>query len=278
MPRGKPLQPQKSARHLFGWKLRNARLSEEWTLDDLSRRVGVSRSHLSRIETADYMIPLELPPRLDELFGFAGTFQELYAIARLELHPDQYKRRMELEGKAVAIREYSPQVVPGLLQTEDYARALFLLGDPHAAKEDISKLVQGRMLRQRALEVSRTRLSVILDEAVLRRSYGGPAIMRAQFSRLLRTPSSPRFVLQVLPFSHGGHALAGGSLSVLTLPRGEVLAYEEAINKGTLVEDRDEVEYRSRHYDLLAASALSPQDSVDMIRSAMEDLPYEPHP
>ncbi|MFF8569345.1 Scr1 family TA system antitoxin-like transcriptional regulator [Streptomyces albidoflavus] len=263
---------------MFGWKLRNARLSEEWTLDDLSRRVGVSRSHLSRIETADYMIPLELPPRLDELFGLQGTFQELYAVARLELHPDQHKRRMELEGKAVAIREYSPQVVPGLLQTEDYARALFLMGDPDAAKERINALIRARMLRQRELEASRKRLSVILDEAVLRRSYGGPAVMRAQLSRLIRTPSTPRFVLQVLPFSHGGHALAGGSLAVWTLPTGVIVAYEEAILKGVLVEDRDEAEYRSRHYDLLAASALSPRDSADMIRSAMEDLPHEHHP
>ncbi len=277
MPRGKPLQPQNSARHLFGWKLRNARLSEEWTLDDLSRRVGVSRSHLSRIETADYMIPLELPPRLDELFGMGQTFQELYAVARLELHPDQYKRRMELEGLAVAIRSYSPQIVPGLLQTEDYARALFRTVDPDATKEDVSRLLRGRMLRQRELEASRKRLSVILDEAVLRRTYGGPLVMRAQFARLLRTPPSPRFVLQVLPFSHGGHALAGGSLSLLTLPRGEIVAYEEAMIKGTLVEDRDEAEYRSRHYDLLAASALPPRDSADMIRSAMEDLPHEHH-
>ncbi|MEU0124084.1 helix-turn-helix transcriptional regulator [Streptomyces albidoflavus] len=278
MPRGKPLQPQNSARHLFGWKLRNARLSEEWTLDDLSRRVGVSRSHLSRIETADYMIPLELPPRLDELFGLQGTFQELYAVARLELHPDQYKRRMELEGKAAAIREYAGQVVPGLLQTEDYARALFLIGDPHAAKEDINKLIRARMLRQRELEASGKRLSVILDEAVLRRSYGGPAVMRAQLARLLRTPVSPRYILQVLPFSHGGHALAGGNLAIWTLPRGEMVAYEEAMIKGTLVDEKDEVEYRSRHYDLLAASALSPRDSADLIRSAMEDLPHEHRP
>lgn len=277
MPRGKPLQPQNSARHLFGWKLRNARLSEEWTLDDLSRRVGVSRSHLSRIETASYMIPPELPPRLDELFGTGQTFEELYAVARLELHPDQYKRRMELEGKAVAIRSYSPQIVPGLLQTEDYARALFRTVDPDATKEDINRLVRGRLLRQRELEISRKRLSVILDEAVLRRTYGGPLVMRPQLARLLRTPPSPRFVLQVLPFSHGGHALAGGTLTLLTLPKGEIVAYEEAMIKGTLVEDKDEAEYRSRHYDLLAASALSPRDSADMIRSAMEDLPRE-HP
>ncbi|MFF9827868.1 Scr1 family TA system antitoxin-like transcriptional regulator, partial [Streptomyces albidoflavus] len=98
-----------------------------------------------------------------------------------------------------------------------------------------------------------------------------------QLARLLRTPVSPRYILQVLPFSHGGHALAGGALALWTLPRGEMVAYEEAMIKGTLVDEKDEVEYRSRHYDLLAASALPPRDSADMIRSAMEDLPHEHH-
>ncbi|WP_256968705.1 DUF5753 domain-containing protein [Streptomyces sp. CS227] len=77
--------------------------------------------------------------------------------------------------------------------------------------------------------------------------------------------------------SHGGHALAGGALALWALPRGEMVAYEEAMIKGTLVDEKDEVEYRSRHYDPLAASALSPRDSADMIRSAMEDLPHEHH-
>ncbi|MFF8367821.1 Scr1 family TA system antitoxin-like transcriptional regulator [Streptomyces lydicus] len=278
MARSKELTPDRSARHLFGAKLREYRESRGWSLEALSDRVKLSKSHLSRIEIADYMPPPELAPVLDELFETEGTFVELFALARKEIHPDQFKRRMELEERATVIREYTPQLVPGLLQTGGYARAQFVMHNPKAAPEKIEELLTARMGRQALLLAEPSPdYSVILDEAVLRRAYGGPAVMRDQLSRLVDYALTPTSYIQVLPFNHGGHALVGGSLSLWTLENGQQVAYEESITTGTLLEDKTIVSGRVRAYDLLSASALSPAESADFIRSVMEALPDEHH-
>lgn len=277
--RSAELTPERSARHLFGAKLRTNRESRGWSLEALSSHVTVSRAHLARIEKAEHMPPPELPARLDDLFRAGGIFTELYALCRKEAHPDKYRRRMDLESQAVLIREYTPQVVPGLLQTEDYARAQFKMHNPKASEEDVEELWTLRQSRQGLLLGDpRPDYAVILDEAVLRRAYGGPRTMREQLSALVDLALTPTSFVQVLPFSHGGHALSGGSLSLWTLPTGQHVAYEESISSGTLFEDRDEVLGRMRAYDLLTASALSPSESAELIRSVMEELSDEHYP
>lgn len=279
MPAQRELTPDRSARHLFGAKLRGLREDSSMSLNDLSSKVQLSKSHLSRVEIAEYMPPPELPALLDELFETGGIFAELYGLARREIHPDQFKRRMELEARAVILREYSPQVVPGLLQTEDYARAQFEVHNPRATPDRIEELVTARMGRQALLlgEPSPD-YAVVLDEAVLRRSYGPPSVMRSQLAKLVELALTPTGFLQVLPFSHGGHALVGGSLALWTLDSGARVAYEESITTGTLLEEMEDVRSRQRAYDLLSASALPPQESAEFIKSAMEALPHEHHP
>lgn len=275
MPAAQELTPERSARDLFGAKLRQHRTERGMTLDDLSRAVTISKSHLSRVETAQYMPPPELPVQLGELFH-TNIFQELYALCRREVHPDQFRRRMDLESRAVIIKEYSPQIVPGLLQTEDYARAQFQVHMPKAPDDEIERLVTARLGRQAHLLGSPTPdYAVILDEAVLRRSYGGPGVMREQLSTLLQLALTPTSFVQVLPFSHGGHALAGGSLSLWTLDSGQHVAYEESITTGTLLEEKTDVISLLRAYDLLSASALSPAESAGLIRTTLEALPDE---
>lgn len=128
--RPRELTPDLSARHLFGAKMRAHRERSGISLEGLSAVVKISRSHLSRIEMAEVMPPPSLPPMLDAAFGTDGIFAELYRLASKEIHPDQFRRRMELEARSRLIEEYSGQIVPGLVQTEDYARALFEVGTP----------------------------------------------------------------------------------------------------------------------------------------------------
>lgn len=270
------LTPDKSARHLFGAKLREYRSRKAMSLEGLSKVVNLSKAQLSRVERAEAMIPPELPAQLDAAFGTEALFMDLYSLARKEIHPDQFRRRMELESQAVLIKEYSPQIVPGLLQTPDYARAQFRVHLPKAPQGEIEQLVTARLSRRdHLLGDPRPDYAVILDEAVLRRWYGTPAVMREQLSALLQLALTPTSFVQVVPFAHGGHALAGGSLSLWTLGDGTNIAYEESITTGTLVEETREVQARLWAYDLLSASALSPADSADFIRSAMEALPDE---
>ncbi|GAA1923943.1 helix-turn-helix transcriptional regulator [Streptomyces sodiiphilus] len=244
------------------------------SLERLSEVVNISRSHLSRIETAEAMPPPDLPPRLDVAFRTDGIFMELYQLAAREIHPDQFRRRMELEARACLIEEYAGQIVPGLVQAEGYARQQFVVSNPKATSEEIEQLMAARMSRQALLHATPPPdLSLILDEAALRRFFGGPAVMRAQVTKLEALTLTSNSVVQVLPVEHGGHALMGGTLTLMTLKDGAQVAYEEAITTGMLFEDVEAVRERQRAYDLLRACALSPRDSAAFIRTVLEGLP-----
>jgi hypothetical protein len=114
-------------------------------------------------------------------------------------------------------------------------------------------------------------LRVVLDEAVLRRPVGGPAVMRAQLKRLLDAASERHITVQVLPFDQGEHDVMGGSLTILTLPDGSDVAYTEGAHYGQLIEETDEVRKFALAYHQLTAAALPPLMSLEMIRSVMEE-------
>lgn len=244
------------------------------SLEKLAGELKSSKSVLARIEAAEAVIPPDLPAQLDRVFDADDLFAVLYELAKTEIHPDRYRRRMALEARALVIDEYAGHTVPGLVQTEDYARALLRIGNPKATLDEIEEMVAARMSRQDLLRADPAPdLSMILDEAVLRRPIGGAAVMRAQFAALLALVDTSTSVVQVLPYQHGEHALLGGSMTLLTLDDGSAIAYEESIRTGTLIEDPEGVVPRRRAYDLLRAYALSPQTTAALIRDVMEALP-----
>ncbi len=243
------------------------------SLERLGGIVGFSKSVLSRVETADAMIPPDLPANLDATFSSGGIFEKLYALAKSEVHPDRYRRRMELERRARVYEELAGHVVPGLAQIEEYARELFRLNNPNATPEEIEDKVLVRMGRKGSLSGEPpVFFGCVLDEAVLRRPIGGPTVMRAQLAALLELVDAPNSMVQVLPFAHGGHGLLGGTLNLLTLDDGTEVAYEESIATGTLLEDNESVTTRRRAYDRLKAYALSPRETAALILEAMEAL------
>ncbi|MFX4291108.1 helix-turn-helix domain-containing protein [Streptomyces bohaiensis] len=271
--RAKDLNPDLSARHLFGAELRILREQRGYTLESLASSLKRSKSAISRYETAESMIPPDLPGALDVLLEANGLFTKLYTLARKEIHPDQFRRRMELEDRATDCMEYGGQIVPGLVQTPQYAEALFRSVNPQADDNKIADLVTARMTRQqRWAPIGTGRLSIVLDEAVLRRQVGSQHAMREQLSMLCELSLTPTSMIQVLPFSHGVHALMGGTLTLLVLDDATRVAYEESIWTGTLVEDSDGVLARQWHYDLLRASALTPEQSRGLMREAMRSF------
>ncbi|MCQ8768816.1 helix-turn-helix domain-containing protein [Streptomyces telluris] len=274
--RARKLTPDRSARHRFGADLRRHREAAGMTLEKLAEAVCYSRSHLARIETAEHVPPPDLPTRLDKAFGTGERFARLYVIARheREIHPEKYRRRMDLETRARVIDEYAGQLVPGLVQTEAYARALFRVSNPRATPAEIERLVSARMNRQALLQATAPPyMSMILDEAVIRRPVGGPAVMRAQLNRLIELVDTGTTVVQVLPFTHGEHALMGGVTTLMKLDDGSSIAYEESAGAGTILEDPPAVQARGRAYALLTAYALSPKQTAALMKEAMEGLP-----
>ncbi|MFI0784538.1 Scr1 family TA system antitoxin-like transcriptional regulator [Streptomyces lydicus] len=257
---------------LFATRLRRLRLNAGLTQAQLGQRTHTHPTRINQIERTTGAKPtLELARALDEAVGAEELLIELWPYVYRETFPDWAREFMERSERATTIREYASAVVPGLLQTEDYARALLSLGRTLASAEQLEERVAARLGRQvRLAEPSGPELWVVVDEAVLLRPLGDPPVMQAQLNRLLEAGNHPRVTLQVLPFSSGGHEIIGRSLTLLNQPDGTESAYVEVADFGQLFDDSGEVESFSVTYDRLRALALPPNMSLDMIRSAME--------
>ncbi|UGY92586.1 helix-turn-helix domain-containing protein [Streptomyces gobiensis] len=267
------LTPSYSSLHLFGYTMRRHRRNEEWSLAKLSDLVSYDRTHLYRIEIGERRPPQDLAASLDIVFDTDKQFTLLWELVNKETFPNRYRRYMDYESRATVLQTYMAQSVDGLLQTEEYARAQLRAGNPHASEDELEEKVQARMGRKRLLTADPpSHLWGILDEAVIRRPVGGEAVMRRQLGHLAEFADSPTVKLQVLPFSHGEHALMGGSLTILRLKdHYSWVAYKEGNDFGQLFENQDEVTQFQLSYDLLRAYALPPKESAAFLRAAMED-------
>ncbi len=228
---------------LFGARVRRLRTAAGLTQAQLGARTHVVSTRITQIERASGAKPtLELARALDMALGADNLLVELWPYVYREAFPDWSRKFMEYSERAVAVREYAAHVVPGLLQTEDYARSVLRVGRTLGSKEQLEERVALRMGRQERLcAPGRPELWVVLDEAVLSRPVGGQAVMREQLARLLGTAAEHHVTVQVLPFDQGEHDAMGGSLTVLTMPDGSETAYTEGAHYGQLIEDPDEV-------------------------------------
>ncbi|MGW0985473.1 helix-turn-helix domain-containing protein [Streptomyces sp. NPDC002486] len=257
---------------LFGARVRRLRTTAGLTQAELGDLAHVVSTRITQIERASGAKPtLELARALDAALGADDLLVELWPYVCREAFPDWSRKFMEYSERAVAIRQYAAHVVPGLLQTEDYARAVLSLDALLDSEEQLEERVTARMGRQERLSSpDQPELWVILDEAVLRRPIGGNAVMVEQLARLLDAAAERHITVQVLPFDQGGHEAMGGSLTILTLPDGAEVAYTEGADYGQLIEEPAHVSRYKVIYDRLRAAALPPIMSLDMIRSAME--------
>ncbi|MGX5213832.1 helix-turn-helix domain-containing protein [Streptomyces violaceus] len=257
---------------LFGARVRRLRTAVGLTQAELGDRTHVVSTRITQIERASGAKPtLELARALDAALGAEDLLVELWPYVYREAFPDWSRKFMEYAERAMAVRQYAAHVVPGLLQTEDYARAVLSLDALLDSEEQLEERVAARMGRQdRLSSPERPELWVVLDEAVLRRPVGGQAVMRKQLARLLDAAVERHITVQVLPFDQGGHEAMGGSLTILTLPDGSEMAYTEGADYGQLIEEPVNVGRYRVIYDRLRAAALPPVTSLDMIRSTME--------
>ncbi len=268
----KDLDPTSTMAGLYGTRLKRLRLQAGWTQEYTGSQVHVVASRISQLEGATGSKPTpHLTRALDEVLGGDGLLVDLLPYVLREAFPDWSRRFLELAERATVIREYSAHLVPGILQTEDYARAVLGLSRTLKSPEQLEERVMARLARQERLNAHETpELWVILDEAILHRPIGGAAVMREQLAHLLRVAASPNVTVQVLPFSSGEHGSLGGSLHVLTMPDGSQVAYTEGSDRGQLMEETEEVTSYARLYDRIGVLALPPAMSIALIRSVME--------
>ncbi|WP_107064627.1 Scr1 family TA system antitoxin-like transcriptional regulator [Streptomyces erythrochromogenes] len=281
MPAPKELDPSASLAALYGAKLRKLRIRAGLTQRQLGDKIPIAHSRIAQFELGNEVPPEDVNGKLDVLLDADGDLVDLWGHIKRTPYPDWARAFVALEAKAVKMLKYMAHAVPGLLQTESYARALLRISRPRDTDGQIEALVSARLDRQSILGASAPPLLwCILDEAVIRRPVGGPAVMREQLAQVFLLAETPHVVVQVLPFKAGAHPVMGGSLTLLSFERGQDVAYTEGSHSGELVETAEEVAEYALAYDLLQAQSLPPDESLTVIRSVMKEYskcePTEP--
>ncbi|MEV1020430.1 helix-turn-helix transcriptional regulator [Streptomyces sp. NPDC050264] len=273
----KDLDPS-SRRIMIGEELRHARERAGLTQQALGEPLFVSGSYVGQMEAGTRRILPDMARRLDEILDTGGFFVRHCIRANTSKHPEQFAEAAEAETLATSIMEYGAMLIPGLLQTPDYARAVFLDYQPTAPDEAIDKLLTARVERARLLDNPTTPLLwVVLDEAALRRPVGGPTVMAANLRHIADLMRRRRAVVQVLPFAAGGHASLHGSLKLMYFDDAPPLTLIEAPTTGRLLDDPATLTRHQLSYDLLRANALTPKQSLALIASVAEDYAHEDH-
>ncbi|MER5533338.1 helix-turn-helix domain-containing protein [Streptomyces mirabilis] len=279
MPGPKDLDPSASPRALLGAELRHARENAGLSQDELGQPLFVSGSFIGQLEAGTRRMHLEYARQIDEILGANGFFERNCKALAKSRYPDHFAEAAEAEAIATAIREYAALLIPGLLQTEGYARAVFRAYQPTAAEDVIDELVAARLERARLLADPTTPLLwAVLDEAVLRRKVGGVQVMAGALRHVAKLARRHRIIVQVLPFDAEAHASMTGALTLLDFEEAPPLAFIEGPSMGRLEDDPATVTRHQLTYDLLRASALAPQESLALIESVAEDYAHEDQP
>ena len=272
-------------RRQLGMELRRLRERAGVTIDHVAARLECSASKISRIETGQTGVT---PRDVRDILAVYGVEQEvvdtLVEIARQAREKGWWQHYGDvltsayvgLEAAADRIKAYEAQVIPGLLQTADYASAMLRTARPGIAEGDIDRRVRVRRSRQSLLTQDEPiDFSVVLDEAVLRRPVGGIGVMRRQFDHLMEMAARPNVTLRVLPFSAGAHAGMDGTFAMLLYegPTCQNIVYAANAAGGVLLEKDDEVQRFAIIFDQLQACSLAPDDSIAMIASLADKEP-----
>ena len=264
-------------RRELGALLRALRIQKGFTVEQAAGRLLFSMSKLSRMETGHGVAAPRDIRDLCDLYGVTDEAERdhLMALARegkqtgwwQSYDLDYFATYVGLEAEAVAIKYYQSAIVPGLMQTPGYARAMHEANIPEFTPERMEQLIEVRLTRQRLLvQNPPVRLEVVLDEAVLHRLVGGPAVMGAQLDRLIELSGQPNVTVQVIPYSVGAHPAMDSTFNILEFTSSvSSVVYVEGLVGWIYVERRQDVERYQQVFEHLRIVALTPQESIELI-------------
>ena len=262
-----------AAWEFFGTELRRRREDMGLSQAQLGALVFVSGTYIGQFEQAIRKPQMDLAIRFDEILKTDGIFKRLcMGLINDRRYADYFAKAAELEALATKICEFSHALIPGLLQTEEYARAITVATNPLATEEYIADKVDGRMERASILkDETRPVYWAILHENVLRIPVGDPAGMARQLDHIAARERERKVLVQVLPYAAGAYSVMTGDLRLMEFDEAPPTAYTEAVYSGNLLDDPAVVKHAYAAYDLLRAAALSPEASLTLIESAAED-------
>jgi transcriptional regulator with XRE-family HTH domain len=278
MPGSRDLDPSSSPRALLGAELRHAREKAGLSQEELGQRLFVSGSFIGQLEAGTRRMQREYARLLDEVLRTGDFFQRNCGAAAKSKYPEHFAEAVEAEAAATEIRQYAPLLIPGLLQTPAYARAVFRAYRPTAPEEVIEELVTARMDRARVVDdPTGPLLWAVLDEAALRRQTGGPDAMAEALRHIAALMRQNRVIVQVLPFDAGAHASMEGSMKLMDFEDAPPLLYLEGVGTGRLEDDPATVRHQRRTFQFLTACALSPEKSLALLDDIAQDYGHEEH-
>ena len=276
-------------RILLGGQLRKLREAAGISPDRAGYEIRASRSKISRVEHGRVSFKERDVADLLTLYGVTDE-HERRRMLNLAQHansqgwwsryddvmPDWFETYVGLEQATSLIRTYELQFVPGLFQTEDYARAVTVLGHRSAPAEEIERRVGLRLQRQQILtrRDATPRVWAVIDESALRRPLGGLDVMRTQLAHLIQLTELPQVTLQIMPFDRGGHSAAGGSFSILRFAEPELpdIVYIEQLTGALYLDRLEEADHYREVMNSLSAEAETPADSARQLKSLIKEV------
>jgi transcriptional regulator with XRE-family HTH domain len=255
----------------FGEELRVARTAAGLTQSQLAEAIKYSAALVTKIEKGERRPSADFARRCDGVLGTGGLFVRIQRRLSHETIIAWFREWAGIEQEAEVLRGFEPLFVPGLLQTEAYARTV-LSGSGLLAPEDVEQQVAARLERQDLLTGNKSPLfTAVIDESVLRRPVGGPAVMREQLHHLAKMGTSlTRVRIHVVPFSVGAYAGLNGPFVIATPPTGEDVAYVEGQLNGQTFDRAEDLKAAVQKWESLRGEALPHQQSIELISKAAE--------
>jgi hypothetical protein len=273
---------------LLGAQLRRLRETAGVTRDDAGYHIRASGSKISRMELGRVSFKERDVTDLLEFYGVddVAEKEKLVQLTReanatpwyqkfQDVVPDWFHVFVGLEEAAQLIRVYEVQFVPGLLQTEEYARAVILQGAPGLDPDEVERRVALRMGRQKLLtRENPPRYWVVMDEAALRRPMGGRDVHVGQIERLIDLVGEPNITIQVMPFRYGGHAAEGGAFHIMRFPETDLpdVVYMEYLTGAHYIDKPEEVERYAAVMERLSVAGTSPDRTREILSGMLKDL------
>jgi hypothetical protein len=261
-----------SARRIYAKELARLRERTGMSLMQLGTETRYEQSYLHRLEKGERLGSSDVPRVLDKFYDTGDLLADLWELAKLEKKQGRYEGFMDVEAEARNMQEFVAGLIPGLLQTERYAASL-LSSNLSVTLDEVTRRVQERMARQARLFGKENLLDYrgMIHESALHSPLKDHDAWTEQLERLIEAAGLRHIALHIVPFSAGPHFMLGGSLTMLWLNSGRSIAYLEGSQSGQLIEDAEEAEQLRLTYDQFRDFALSPEKSLALLRTTLED-------
>ncbi|NUL30426.1 helix-turn-helix domain-containing protein [Streptomyces lunaelactis] len=263
-------EPGSGILHVFGRQLKRFRECTEYDRAAFGSATGYSASTIASYEQGRRVPSPRFIEQADELLGARGVLVEMKEEVARAQYPPFFRDAAKLEAEAVELHVYANQAVPGLLQTEQYARAVFVNWRPLYDEETVEQRVVARLARQEILAGRPLpTFSFVIEEAVLGRPLGGAGVMRGQLEQILLVGQQRNVAVQIMPTKREEHAGLAGPFTLIETTEGRRIAYVEVHKLSRLYTERRAVREIEEQYGLLRAQALTPRESLALIEKLL---------